>query len=326
MQYGQLLDIGRGLMEEKAPRPLPRRGLRWLLRKGLTHPAVFTFALKVGQALRPLLPRGLRRKIPQAQKLRSVPTTRHARTMLLLEGCVQKAATPATNVASRRVLDRLGISLLAAPSAGCCGAVNYHLAAHDDGLDDMRRNIDAWWPLIEDGAEAIVSSATGCGAMLADYGHLLAADPRYAARAQRVSELAMDIGEILVREDLSALAVDTRVGAVAVQTPCSLQHGLKQPNLIKDVLARAGFELVSCADGHLCCGSAGTYSILQPRMSQRLRDRKLKALGSNSPDLIVSGNVGCQLHLQAGTDTPVVHWVQLLDSGLPDESAGQQPA
>jgi glycolate oxidase iron-sulfur subunit len=315
VQYGQLLDIGRDLMEQRVPRPAPRRGLRWLLRRGLTHPHLFATALRLGQVVRPLLPRALRLRVPARQAAGALPQRQRERTMLLLDGCVQQAATPATNAAARRVFDRLGISLQPAARAGCCGAVNYHLAAHDDGLDDMRRNIDAWWPQIDAGAEAIVSSATGCGSMLLDYGRLLAHDPAYAGKARRVSELARDIGEILVREDLGRLDIDRSVGRVAIQTPCSLQHGMKLPNLINDILAKAGFEIAATRDSHLCCGSAGTYSILQPAMSRRLRDDKLRGLTVDAPDLIVTGNVGCQLHLAGAAQVSVRHWIELLDQG-----------
>lgn len=315
VEYGQLLDIGRGLMEQKAPRPAARRGLRWLLRKGLSRPSLFAWSLRLGQLLRPLLPIKLRKQVPVRQPASKTALGAHHRRMLLLAGCVQQAATPGTNTAAQCVFDRLGISLQPVARAGCCGAVNYHLAAHEDGLDDMRRNIDAWWPQIEAGAEAIVSSATGCGSMLADYGRLLAGDPAYAARAQRVSELSKDIGEVLLQEDLGKLSAGKDKRKIAVQTPCSLQHGLKQPNLITNILQQAGFELAATQDDHLCCGSAGTYSILQAKMSRRLRDKKLKALGGDLPDLIATGNVGCQLHLQAAAHIPVVHWIELLDSG-----------
>ena len=313
MQYGQLLDIGRELVEEIAPRPPLQAAWRWLLRKGITRPSLFALGLRLGQMLRPLLPRSLRAQVPPRVRVAAPPAGVHARKMLLLQGCVQQAATPATNAAAHRVFDQLGITLQSAPRAGCCGAVNYHLAAHGDGLDDMRRNIDAWWPAIEAGADAIVSTATGCGAMLADYGRLLAADPAYAARASRVAALARDAGEVLMAEDLGSLTAATEVGRVAVHTPCSLQHGLKQPDLIAALLARVGFQLVAAPDSHLCCGSAGTYSILEADMSLRLRDRKLRALEENSPDLIATGNVGCQLHLQAGAGVPVLHWMELLD-------------
>ncbi len=234
--------------------------------------------------------------------------------MLVLEGCVQRAATPNTNAAARRVLGRLGISLVSAPQAGCCGAVNYHLAAHADGLDNMRRNIDAWWPYIENGAEAIVSSASGCGAMLADYGRLLAADPTYAEKARHVSQLCRDLGEILLREDLGKLEINTQIGKVAIHTPCTLQHALQQPHLLATILERAGFDIARTTQKLLCCGSAGTYSILQSGISERLLANTLLTLSSDQPAIIATANIGCQLHLQSAARVPVVHWIELLDS------------
>jgi glycolate oxidase iron-sulfur subunit len=318
MQYGELLDIGRGLMEQEAPRPAVARGVRWLLRFVLTRPRLLAAGLRVGQALRPVLPGSLRQKIPPRQMRdtadNAAHSPAHARSMLVLEGCVQRAATPNTNAAARRVLDKLGISLVSAPQAGCCGAVNYHLAAHAAGLDDMRRNIDAWWPFIERGAEAIVSSATGCGAMLVDYGRLLADDPAYAEKARRVSLLTRDLAQILLQEDLRALAVNTQIGKIAVHPPCTLQHALQQPSLLHDVLRKAGFDIATTAEKLLCCGSAGTYSILQSDTSERLRATMLAALAHDEPALIATANVGCQLHLQATAGVPVVHWIELLDS------------
>jgi glycolate dehydrogenase iron-sulfur subunit len=314
MQYAHLLDIGRGLMAQRVPRPLSGRVSRRLLRFALGRQRLFTLALRLGQLLRPLLPAKLRQMIPPRQTRRPVPARQHARTMLLLEGCVQQAATPATNEAARRVLDHLGITLQSVPRAGCCGALNYHLGAHADGLDDMRRNIDAWWPHIEAGVEAIVSSASGCGSTLVEYGRLLAHDPAYASKAGRITELTRDLGEILLAEDVASLAVNTAVGKVAVQTPCSMQHGLQFPTLISQVLEKAGFELARTSEQHLCCGSAGTYSILQGQTSRRLRDNKLRALGDDGAALIATANVGCQLHLQTAAEVPVVHWIQLLDS------------
>lgn len=314
MRYGELLDIGRGLIEEETPRPLRDRCIRWLLRTVLPQPTILAAALAVGQTLRPLLPARLRGRIPQRQLRAPLPRTQHQRKMLLLEGCVQRAATPNTNNAARRVLDDLGITLIAAPLSGCCGAVNYHLAAHANGLDDMRRNIDAWWPHIEGGAEAIVSSASGCGAMLIEYGRLLAHDPAYAGKARRVSALARDLGEILLAEDLGRLAIKRVAGKVAIHTPCTLQNALRQPDLLTSILARAGFDIAEPSEKLLCCGSAGTYSILQPSMSGRLRDKTLGALTAGQPALIATANIGCQLHLQAATPIPVVHWIELLDN------------
>jgi len=314
MQYGKLVDIGRGLMEQAAPRPLASKIQRRLLRLTLSRPQLLTWSLVVAQFLRPLLPARLRQAVPLRQVQKALPAGQRARKMLVLEGCVQRAATPNTNVAARRVLDRLGISLIVAPKAGCCGAVNYHLAAHADGLNNMRRNIDAWWPHLHDGAEAIISSASGCGAMLVDYGRLLADDPHYADKAKRVSQLSRDIGEILMDEDLTKLTVDTQVGKVAIHSPCTLQHALEQPDLIRTLLGRAGFDIATTTEKLLCCGSAGTYSILQSTISEKLREKALHALTHDQPAVIATANVGCQLHLQAAAGVPVMHWIELLDT------------
>ena len=320
MQYGKLLDIGRVMVEEEVPRPPMERGFRWLLRHTLSRPALFSNLLMMGRLFKPILPSSLSRKIPQRQSCGVSPGNTHSRQMLLLQGCVQAAATPATNAALARILDRLGVSLKAVPSAGCCGAVNYHLGAHDDGLDNMRRNIDAWWPAIEAGAEAVISSATGCGSLLVEYGDLLAHDPQYAAKASRISALSKDAAEIIAGENLQPLEIDTRTGPIAVHTPCSQQHALQQPQLVKQILTRAGFELARTRDDHLCCGSAGTYSILQRERSSRLRERKLVALQEDNPQLIVTANVGCQLHLGEASLAPVRHWLELLDPGPDHEN------
>jgi glycolate oxidase iron-sulfur subunit len=315
MRYGRLLDLGRVMAEQQAPRPLHQRWFRRTLRFVLTRPALFGLALRCGQLCRPLLPATLGRKIPPRQAVRAVPAPTHKRRMLLLEGCVQKAATPATNAAARRVMDRLGINLVPIPGAGCCGAVDHHLGATEDGLDHMRRNIDAWWPALESGAEAVVSSASGCGTQLAEYGELLASDPDYADKARRVSALSRDLSQVLLAEDPRRLAPAGGRQRIAVHTPCSLQHGLGLPDTVATLLRQAGFELTTTRDDHLCCGSAGTYSILQPERSERLRARKLQALEGDQPDLIATANVGCQLHLQEGAGVPVKHWIELLDPG-----------
>jgi len=318
MQYGQLLDIGRGLIEQEAPRAAHRRLGRWLLRRSLTRPRLLRPALGLAQRLRPLLPAALRRRVPARRTAGPPPESRHARRMLVLEGCVQRAAAPATNGAARRVLDRLGVTLIAAPRAGCCGAVDYHLADHAAGLDAMRRNIDAWWPHIEAGAEAIVSSASGCGAMLADYGRLLAGDAHYADRARRVSELTRDLTQVLANEDLQRLEFTPPAGKVAVHTPCTLQHGSGPHGSIGNLLRRAGCDLAATRDDHLCCGSAGTYSVLQPGAADRLGQRKLAALTVDTPSVIATANIGCQLHLAGFEQVPVVHWIELLDRSQPD--------
>lgn len=313
VQYGRLLDISRGLMEERMERPARERWLRQALVRVLPNRRLFGSLLRVGQVARPLVPEPLRRKIPPKREASPWPEGSHPRKVLALAGCVQPSATPNTNAAAARVLDRLGITLLEAPAAGCCGAVSYHLGEHDDGLDYMRRNIDAWWPAIENGAEAIVMTASGCGAMVQDYGHLLKDDPAYADKARRVSELTVDLGAFLLQQDLDRLGLSNRQGKVAFHCPCTLQHAMKQNGVVERVLEKAGIHLAETIDKHLCCGSAGTYSVLQPELSQRLLTNKLAALSVDQPDEIVSANVGCQLHLETRSSVPVRHWIELLD-------------
>ncbi len=313
MQYAQLLDIGRALIEVEAPRATAGRIARRLLRFGFAKPSLLRAGLVAARLVRPLLPAALRRKIPAGQRAGKLPGTAHARRMLVLEGCVQRAATPLTNAAAKRVLDRLGITLVGVAQATCCGALDHHLAAEDAGRERIRRNIDAWWPHVEAGAEAIVASASGCGAHIAQYGELMAADPGYADKAATISSMHRDLARVLAAEDLEALSPRTDVGRIAVHTPCTLQHGLGEQGLLRDILSRAGFSLAATQDEHLCCGSAGSYSILQPRISGRLRERALANLASDAPDLIVTANIGCQLHLQS-PDIPVKHWIELFDA------------
>ncbi|GAA0679978.1 glycolate oxidase subunit GlcF [Marinobacterium maritimum] len=313
VQYGRLIDIGRGLVEEKLERPVAEKWKRWAIRQVLPYPGRFAPLLKLGQWARPLLPESLKQKVPSPQAASPWPAQRHERVMLALAGCAQSVSSPNTNAAAARVLDRLGITLVEAPEAGCCGAVSYHLSAHEEGLDFMRRNIDAWWPAIEAGCEAIVMTASGCGAMVQEYGHLLRHDPEYADKARRVSELTRDLGEVLLQEDLSLLKPPADSGKVAVHCPCTLQHAMKQSGVVEKLLKGAGFDLAQTRDGHLCCGSAGTYSILQSEMSQRLLDNKLKALTVDEPERIVTANIGCQLHLGSKAAVPVQHWIELLD-------------
>jgi glycolate oxidase iron-sulfur subunit len=287
-----------------------------LIRKALIvvipNRQLFGFLMCMGQLFRPLMPGAIRRKIPQRVTPSVWPTSTHVRTMVVLEACAQPSATPNVNAAAARVLDRLGIQLIAAKEAGCCGAVAHHLSDHDRSYDAVKRNIDAWWPLIEQGAEAIVITASGCGVMVKEYGHLLADDPLYAEKAQRVSELAKDISEVLVKEDLGGLKI-RGAKTLAFHSPCTLQHGQKLNGLTERVLRELGFDLKPVADSHLCCGSAGTYSILQPDLSKRLLKNKVKALEATGAPTIATANVGCQLHLSTGANTPVKHWIELVD-------------
>jgi glycolate oxidase iron-sulfur subunit len=312
VQYGHLLDIGRQEIERRAPRAYPARLARRALLHMLARPQWISWLLRAGRMARPVLPDTLRRKIPARQPAVARLAARHERRMLALEGCVQPVAAPNTNAVAAQVLDRLGISLIAVPQAGCCGALHQHLGESEAAKQYMRRNIDAWWPLIEQGAEAIVITASGCGTTVKDYGRVLRDDVRYASKAERVSALARDLSEILHDTDLSAFADIGQRRRVAYQAPCSLQHGQKISGAVEDILRRCGYELVSVADGHLCCGAAGTYTLLQPELSAQLLENKLAALQREQPRFIVSANVGCQMHLASAADVPVTHWGELL--------------
>jgi glycolate oxidase iron-sulfur subunit len=316
VRYGRLADIGRELVEHEVPRRPLQRLLRYLLRKIIAYPRRIAPLLFAAQALRPLLPASLRGKVPQRQRRSPWPQQPQARRMLALTGCVQSVATPQTSAAAARVLNRLGVQLIKAPGAGCCGAVSHHLSAHEEGLDFMRRNIDAWWPFIEQGIEAILVTASGCGAVVKDYGHLLAHDPAYADKAQRVSALARDVAEVLRDADLSGVALGRQAQKVAFHSPCTLQHAQQLDGVVETILSRAGFTLTAVPDAHLCCGSAGTYSILQPQLSQQLLANKLAALEQDGPDVIATANIGCQMHLASRAGCPVRHWIELLDEAM----------
>jgi glycolate oxidase iron-sulfur subunit len=313
VRYARLLDIGRHLVEERVERPLSERLLRWALVKTVPYPSRFGPLMRIGRLVKPLLPAKLKAKLPTPRPAGAWPEPARRRRMLVLGGCVQSVATPKTNAAAARVLARLGIDLIESPDAGCCGAAAYHLNAVTDGLDAMRRNIDAWWPEIEAGCEAILVTASGCGAMVKDYGHALAEDPRYTERAARVAALARDPIEVIASLDLTPLGSPGGGRKVAFHAPCTLQHGQQLKQVVEPVLSRLGFTLTPVPDSHLCCGSAGTYSITQPELSARLLANKVEALESGRPALIATANIGCQLQIGGGTAIPVVHWLELLD-------------
>ncbi|CAE6822044.1 glycolate oxidase subunit GlcF [Paraburkholderia domus] len=318
VQYGRLVEIGRKITEEKVTRPLRQRMVRRLLASFVPNSALFTPVMRLGQHFRPLLPRKLRDKVPARQRPLEWPTAKHPRKMLMLAGCVQPSMMPNVNVATARVLDALDVETLIAPEAGCCGAIRLHLGYNDEALDDLRANIDAWWPFIEEGAEAIVMNASGCGATVKEYAHLLRNDPAYAEKARRVTELTRDIAEILPEFEEALVAVSRRraIHTVAFHPPCTLQHGQQVRGKVEHLLAALGVEVRLPADSHLCCGSAGTYSLTQPKLSYALRDQKLDRLQAQEPQVIVSANVGCIAHLQSGTSTPVAHWIELVEHML----------
>ncbi|KQU78094.1 MULTISPECIES: glycolate oxidase subunit GlcF [unclassified Rhizobacter] len=325
VQYGELVEIGRQLVDARVERPRGERAVRWLLKEGLTS-SLFAPALKLGQAVRPLLPAALRNKVPAraGASAHRWPTRQHPRKMLLLMGCVQPAMAPNINSATARVLDAAGIQTVVADEAGCCGAIRTHLGDRDGGLDDMRRNIDAWWPLVmSNQVEAIVMNASGCGVTVKDYGHALARDPAYAEKAAHIAGLTRDLSELLPelvpRLKPRIRLRDGRAGPrpLAYHPPCTLQHGQQLRGGVETHLTTLGFEVrVAAVESHLCCGSAGTYSVLQPELAYPLRDRKLGHLDALQPQAIVSANVGCIQHLQSGTAIPVRHWVEVLDEAL----------
>lgn len=318
VKYGRLADIGRKLVEERVARPLGSRLLRQFLTEFMTRRWLFDPAMRLGQFVRPLLPGFLRSKVPERRTPRMLVRQTHPRSMLLLEGCVQPSMIPTINTAATRVLDMLGIQLITAKTAGCCGAIRFHLSDQNAALGDMRRNIDAWWPYIDAGAEAIVTTASGCGVMVKDYGHLLRDDADYAVKAARVSALAKDLSEIVAPLQQRIVAQRRKLPArrVAWHSPCSLQHGQRVRGEVESLLRACDVELVPVSENHLCCGSAGTYSILQPALSQALRDRKLTNLQAAKPELILSANIGCITHMQSGTATPVRHWIEFIDDAL----------
>ncbi len=320
VQYGRLVDIGREVVERKVPRAFADGAFRRLLRFAFLSGPLFSLGVGMGRLLRPLLPAALARQVPPKREAGAWPAARHARKMLVLDGCVQPTLAPDINAATARVLDRLGISLVRAPQAGCCGAIEYHLNAQGAALDRIRRQIDAWWPQVEAGAEAIVITASGCGTMVAEYGHLLERDPAYAAKAARVSALAKDVGQVIDGERASLAKIlggkGPVAGPIAYHAPCSLQHGLKQKGIVEGILRDAGFTLTPVPDSHVCCGSAGTYSILQSGLSGRLLANKVAALESGGPFALCTSNIGCLLHIESGTSKPMSHWIELLDGRL----------
>ena len=322
VQYGNLVEIGRRVVDAQVARPAGERVLRWALKEGLTSP-LFKPALKLGRALRPLLPEALRDKVPPSAPASAHRWPARARTLrkvLMLMGCVQPALAPNINSATARVLDAAGIQTVVADEAGCCGAIRLHLGDHDGGLAHMRRNIDAWWPLVSTGAvEAIVMNASGCGVTVKEYGHSLRHDPAYAEKARRVADLTRDLSELLpdIVPALRPKLLSKKRPRLAFHPPCTLQHGQQLRGGVETHLRELGFDVrTPLNEAHLCCGSAGTYSLLQPELAMPLRDRKLGHLAALEPEVMISANIGCIQHLQSGTTTPVRHWIEVLDGAL----------
>ena len=323
VEYHRLLEIGAPLVEQQVTRNWKQRLLRKAILNVLPFPHRFTPLLRSAQLIRPLLPTHLASKIPLRQKAGQLPFLHHPRSMLILEGCVQPGIAPEINAATARVLNKLGISLIRAPKAGCCGALSYHLHKQQDGLDFMRQNIDAWWPYIEKGCEAIIITASGCGTTVKEYGKLLKEDAAYAGKAAQVAKLAKDLVEVLSKEPIETLPARPDA-SLAFQCPCSLQHGQGLAGSVETLLGRMGFHIKPVSDNHLCCGSAGTYSIFQPELATELRQKKIQALKNSQADQYLSANIGCMTHLSGGLEKPVRHWIQIVDEALNDTSLSTQ--
>ena len=328
VKYGQLIDIGRKVVDERVERPLGERMKRSALKGLMTNRTLFENGMVLGRAFRPLAPPSIKNKINTARPARAWPGTQRTRKVLILNGCVQPAMLPSIDAATVRVLDALGIQCMVAPNSGCCGAVKFHMNDHKGGLAQMRQNIDAWWPLIERGeVEGRVMNASGCGVTVREYAHHFAHDPAYQQKAERISSLTMDLSQTLLKaldnaQDnalgtlRSAVTAHSAYKRLAFHPPCTLQHGQQIKGVVENVLTKLGFELTPVMDSHLCCGSAGTYSVLQPVLSSELKKRKVQNLEAGQPQAVVSANIGCITHIETGTALPVRHWIELIDDAL----------
>lgn len=320
VEYGRLLDFARPIIEREVPRGPIEAMKRWGLRTIIPNRMLLTSIVRLARLVRPLLPKTLKQKIHPHAKVQHATVKPGKRKILLLDACGQSGLTPATNIAAAHVLSVFDIELITPPKAGCCGAISYHMGQHEAAKNAARKNIDAWWPHIKAGIEAIIVTASGCGPMLTDYAHLLQDDPDYKHKAKRISTMTQDLSTILLAEDLDRLITQQSDKRLSVHIPCSLQHGLKQPSSVEKILKKTGFSLCETQEKHLCCGSAGTYSILQSDMSGRLLKRKHRALTVDNPDTIVTANIGCQLHLQGEAQIPVRHWVEVVSEVLRKET------
>ena len=313
VRYGRLAEIGRGLLDAQVKRPWYERLKRYLIRSVIPYPARMKPLLQLGRLLRPIMPGALKQHIPPKQRTTVRPTQKHKRAFLLLEGCVQSLATPNTNAATARVLDKLGIQVIPAPNTSCCGAVKYHSGDQPGGLQTIKNNIDAWWPQLQKNCEGILFTASGCGAHIKEYGELLQHDPDYADKARQISEHALDLSQIVATAPAGSFANSGNGQRIAFHAPCTLQHALAINGCVEQILQDAGYELSPVANPHLCCGSAGTYSLLQPKISSQLLTQKLDTLLEQQPSLVATANIGCQMHLASQSSVPVVHWIELLD-------------
>lgn len=332
VKYGQLIDIGRKVVEAKVKRPLAEKIQRSLLKTLISNRPLFETSIKLGRLFKPLVPAALQNKITSSRASGQWPTRAHQRKVILLKGCVQPGLLPSIDAATARVLDAFGVQSIVVESSGCCGAVKFHMNDHTGALAQMRRNIDAWWPLIESGQiEAIVMNASGCGVTVNEYGHYFEGDHLYSMKARRISELTQDLGTYFsallktatqngLKKRLEQLQESIRNNqnqkTIAFHPPCTLQHGQQIKGVVEGILTQLGFELTAIRNSHLCCGSAGTYSILQASLSEQLKKQKITALEENKPHAIASANIGCLTHLESAASVPVRHWIELVDNAM----------
>jgi len=312
VNYSQLLEIGRTAIEQELPRSWRDKLVRKAIVRFINCGWLFTSCLRVAQVFSVLLPPKMKQLIPVRQQAVKRSKRSHQRKVLMLEGCVQPGLAPNTNACAVNLLDRFGIEVIRISAQHCCGSAAMHTSEQAFGLRQAKHLIDIWWPYVDAGIEAIVISASGCGVTIRDFGRLLADDPHYAEKAQRISQLSCDLVELIETEQDQISRSEHSSKRVAVHTPCTLQHGLGINQRIERLLKLAGHEICRVKDAHLCCGSAGTYSMLQPVLSDQLRENKLQALMIDDPEVIVSANIGCQIQLSRGSPVVVRHWIELL--------------
>ncbi len=316
VKYARLIDIGRELIEKQTSRKISERCIRFALRKIIPYPERFKFLLGLGHIFKPVLPPVLKNKIPDIETACEWPKTSHKRKMLILAGCVQQTTNAQTNASTANVLNKLGIELVEENEVKCCGAVSQHLSATDEAIKTIKQNIDAWWHHVNNGIEAIVITASGCGVMVKDYAHLLKNDEMYALKAKKISDLTKDISEIIASEKIQTNSISSPDSTVSFHSPCTLQHGLQLNGVVEKILSDLGYKLTQVDDAHICCGSAGTYSVLQPKLAKKLLINKIKNLKQDRPDYIATANIGCQMHLSTKSDKPVKHWIELVEMAM----------
>ncbi|NOY66722.1 MAG: glycolate oxidase subunit GlcF [Gammaproteobacteria bacterium] len=316
VEYGKLIDLGRNWIEPRVSRPITEKTSRWILRKLIPYPGRFKLLLQIARLFMPLLPAHLAHKIPARPKQTTWPDRQHKHKVLILNGCAQSVTHPEIDAATARVLDYFQIEIVQESQSGCCGAVSQHLSAAQEAKKQMQKNIDAWWPQINNSVKNIIVNASGCAVQLKEYAHYFEDDPNYKEKAQLIANNVIDISELLAQLPLEKAVNHSSNQTIAFHSPCTLQHGQQITNVIEPMLEKCGYNLTHIKDSHLCCGSAGTYSILQADLSSQLLENKLTNLTAENPEIIATANIGCLMQLQTTSPVPVVHWINLIDKAI----------